>query len=96
MEYINRLGIKLDIINGKAFTELLKKTAKDSGTEYIFETFINDMNEDDRLVYDSNIRIDNDFTVEYLKRLGFEWSKIGFNYIQKYISYFKKIGYIGD
>ena len=95
VEYIYRLGIKLDIVGGKVFTDILKQTAKDSGTEYIFETFINDMNEDDKLVYDSNIRIENEFTVAYLKRLGFEWSKIGFDYIKNYLDYFRKIEYFG-
>jgi len=59
-----------------------------------FETFINDMDENDQLNYDSNIRIENDFTVEYLKSLGFEWSEIDFEYMRKYVEYFKNIGYM--
>jgi len=62
--------------------------------EHIFETFINDMDEDDKLNYDSNIRIENDFTVQYLKQLGFEWSDIDIDYLRKYVEYFKKIGYL--
>ena len=62
--------------------------------EYIFETFINDMDKNDQLNYDSNIRIENDFTVQYLRQLGFEWNEIGFEYIRKYIEYFRRIGYL--
>ena len=90
----NELGFDLQIVNGVEFTEALRKTAKQSGMEHIFETFINDMDEDDKLNYDSNIRIENDFTVQYLKMLGFEWSDIDIEYLKKYVEYFKEIKYL--
>ena len=95
-KHFNDLGFKVDIVDGAIFTEALRKTAEQTGTAHIFETFINDMNENDQLNYDSNIRIENDFTVEYLKQLGFEWSDIGMDYLRKYVEYFKKIGYLED
>ena len=88
----NELGFDLKLVSGAEFTEVLRQTAKQTGMEHIFETFINDMDEDDKLNYDSNIRIENDFTVEYLKRLGFEWSDIDIEYLRKYVEYFKRIG----
>jgi len=94
VEIINQLGYDLKLVNGTMFTEVLRQTAKQTGMEHIFETFINDMDENDQLNYDSNIRIENDFTVQYLKQLGFEWSDIGIDYLRKYIEYFKKIGYL--
>lgn len=71
VEYLSRLGIKMKIVNGKLFSEILRNTAKQNGMEHIFETFINDMDENEKLKYDSNIRIENEFTVEYLRKLGF-------------------------
>ncbi len=94
VEIINQLGYDLKLVNGAVFTEALRQTAKQTGMEHIFETFINDMDENDQLNYDSNIRIENDFTVQYLKQLGFEWSDIGIDYLRKYVEYFKKIGYL--
>lgn len=90
----NELGFALQIVGGAEFTEALRQTAKQSGMEHIFETFINDMDEDEKLNYDSNIRIENGFTVHYLKMLGFEWSDIDIAYLRKYVEYFEKIGYI--
>ena len=52
------------------------------------------MDENDKLNYDSNIRIENDFTVEYLRKLGFEWNDIDFEYIKKYVEYFRNIGFL--
>ncbi len=94
VEIINQLGYDLKLVNGTVFTEALRQTAKQTGMEHIFETFINDMDENDQLNYDSNIRIENDFTVQYLKQLDFEWSDISIDYLRKYVEYFKKIGYL--
>ena len=93
-EIFTELGYHVDVVDASVFTAALRETAKQTGTEHIFETFINDMDEDDKLNYDSNIRIENDFTVQYLKSLGFEWADIGIEYLRKYMDYFKKIGYI--
>lgn len=95
LQIFNALGFKLKTVNGAEFTEALRETVKQTGMEHIFETYINDIDENDQLNYDSNIRIENDFTVQYLSRLGFEWSNIGIDYLRKYVEYFKKIGYFG-
>ena len=94
VEYFNILGFDMKVVDGKTFTEALRQTAKQDGTEHIFETFITDMDENERLNYDSNIRIENDFTVQYLKQLGFEWKDIDLEYLRRYVEYFRKIGYI--
>lgn len=95
-DLFNQLDFNLEIVSGAEFTERLRQTIKQSGMEHIFETFINDMDENDKLNYDSNIHIENDFTVEYLRKLGFEWSDIGLEYMRKYLDYFKGIGYLND
>lgn len=94
LDYFQKLGCRLEMVSGSEFTECLRKTMKESGREYIYETFINDMDADDRLNYDSKIRIENSFTVQYLSRLGFEWPEIGLEYLRKYVDYFIKIGYL--
>ncbi|MCH5348878.1 MAG: thioester reductase domain-containing protein, partial [Oscillospiraceae bacterium] len=95
IEIFCELGCPLKAVSGADFTAALRKTAKQAGLEHIFETFINDLDKNDRLNYDSNIRIENAFTEEYLRRLGFKWSEIGIEYLRKYVSYFRKIGYLG-
>ena len=94
LEIFNQLSFDLKAVSGAEFTEALRQTAKQTGMEHIFETFINDMDENDQLNYDSNIRIENDFTVEYLRKLGFKWADIDIDYLRKYVEYFRKIGYL--
>ena len=50
------------------------------------------MNEEYPLNYDSNIHIQSDFTVQYLKQYGFEWIDVGIDYLRKYVEYFEKLG----
>ena len=84
----------MTIVDGQEFAKALNETIKQSNTEYIFEAFQNDMNEQGELVYDSNIRIMNDFTIWFMKKVGFEWAQIDEEYISGYINYFKSIGYL--
>lgn len=94
LEVVHNLGISMEVVSGNAFNEALQKTIKQSNTEYIFEAFQNDMDEQGHLVYDSNIRIENDFTLWFLKKVGFEWNETDMEYIKGYIDYFRRIGYL--
>ena len=94
LEVVHELGISMKVVSGSAFNEALQKTIKQSNTEYIFEAFQNDMDEQGHLVYDSNIRIENDFTLWFLKKVGFEWNETDMEYIKGYIDYFREIGYL--
>ncbi|MCI8597638.1 MAG: amino acid adenylation domain-containing protein, partial [Lachnospiraceae bacterium] len=94
--YFERLGYPLKIVSGERFTDALRKTAEQEGMEFIFETFINDLDSNDRIIYDSKIQIENDFTVQYLKRLGFEWADIDLDYLKKYVTFFQKVGYLEE
>lgn len=90
IEYLHMLNIKMDVVSAEEFVKRLNT----KGMEYVQEALINDMDENSRLLYDTNIRILNDFTVNYLMQLGFEWPEIGLAYVEQYINYFKEIGYL--
>lgn len=94
LELLSRLGISLKIVDGNTFNAELQKTIKDSNTEYIYEAFQNDMDEQGKLLYDSNIRIENEFTLWFMNRVGFEWNETDYEYIYGYIEYFRNLGYL--
>ena len=94
LDIVHELGISMKVVNKKEFNEALKSTVKQRNTEYIYEAFQNDMDEKGCLVYDSNIRIENDFTLWFLKKAGFEWNETDIDYIRGYIDYFRSIGYL--
>ena len=51
----------------------------------ILAGIINDLGKNNELNYLSNIKIKCDYTIAYLKRIGFEWPEIEDKYIIKYI-----------
>ena len=89
---LKKIGYEITSVEGAVFTKALLQTIKQKEIKYIFEAFINDMDANNRLTF-SNLHIDTDFTVQYLKRLGFEWSEIDLEYLKKYMEYFRKKGY---
>lgn len=98
MEVLRELKIPMNVVPGDVFNRELQKTMKNAHTEYIFEALQNDMDKDGRLVYDSNIRINNDFTLWFLEQTGFWWEEIDREYLRGYIEYFRGLGYleVGD
>ena len=94
LEYLERAGHPLEVLSGTKFAERIRATIN-STQKYIFEALSNDLNQEDLLQYDSNIRIENSFTVQYLRSIGFEWPEIDYAYIEGYLRYFEQLGYIG-
>lgn len=94
LKYLERAGRPLEVLSGMKFAEHIRATIN-SSQEYIFEALSNDLNQDDLLQYDSNIRIENSFTVQYLRSIGFEWPEIDYAYVKGYLDYFGQLGYWG-
>ncbi len=92
IKIFGKLGYHIDIVSHSKFSDLIRSATNDESKRHIFEAFINEMDENDRLNYDSKIRIHMRFTLAYLRMLGFEWSDIDVNYMEKYMNYFIKIG----
>ena len=92
LEYLERVGHPLEVLSGGEFAERIRATIN-SSQKYIFEALSNDLNQDDLLQYDSNIRIENSFTVQYLRSIGFEWPEIDYAYVKGYLDYFEQLGY---
>lgn len=92
--YLEQAGHLLKVVNGEKFAQLIRDTIN-SQQSYIFEALLNDLDQNDQIQYDSNIRIENNFTVQYLQRLGFEWPEIDCAYIEGYLQYFTQLGYFG-
>ena len=63
------------------FKIYLKQILKDSSKRNIISSIINDLDEDFNIVYSSDIRLNNDFTIEFLNKIGFKWPIIDKKYI---------------
>ena len=95
LDYLEQAGRPLRVVSGEEFAKLIRDTIN-SQQSYIFEALLNDLDQNDQIQYDSNIRIENSFTVQYLQRLGYEWPEIDSAYIEGYLRYFTRLGYFGE
>ena len=89
LSMLKTLGIPMDVVDGSEFARRLQQS--DSASAY--EALINDLDETGRLTYDSNIRLENSFTVNYLHSLGFDWPVIELEYVRKFLEFFRNNGY---
>ena len=53
----------------------------------IIASLVNDIDANKKLIYESNIKINSDFSIALLDKLDFSWPNIDENYVKKYITY---------
>ncbi len=94
VKIFNHLGLNIDVVDTNTFNQKIKKLSKNEISKNVLSGIINDFDENKKLVYNTNIKIKNDFTNNYLKKIYFRWPKIGEKYLNKYVIYLKSIGFI--
>jgi hypothetical protein len=94
IEILNLLGYKLESVSKRKFTEALNQFLQDDILKDSISGIIPDLDNKKNLNLISNVLPVADFTTQYLETLGFSWPPIDLEYIQKYIEYFKNIGYL--
>lgn len=82
------LNINVNMVSEDRFYDILINNSKDDFNT--LSSFVNDMGKDKKVNYGSNIKIKSDFSIAYLKKLGFKWPKITVDYLKKYINFLIK------
>ena len=86
--------INLKIITEEEFIKQINKLYKKKNSSDILSGILRDFDSDGKLLRETKIKFNCDFTVDYLKRTGFNWPDINDEYIIKFLEYFKENGYI--
>ena len=73
---------------------MINKLYKTKNSSHILSGILRDFDSDGKLLRETKIKFNCEFTVEYLKRIGFNWPEINEEYIVKFLNYFKENGYI--
>ncbi len=94
IDTMSALGMELLPVSNQMMTDIITGILEDDKRKDIVSGIIHDLDKDKLLIYTSNIRLNCEFTENYLKNIGFHWKKIDKNYIIKYMNYLKKIGFI--
>ncbi len=90
---LNEYGLKMEILPEKEFLKAVDKALETD--ENILSGIINDFDANKKIIYDSNIILNNEFSNKFLASLSFHWCKIGKTYLFRYLDYIKSLGYIG-
>ena len=91
---LNNLGYNIQLVTDEKFSERVKEFLKDENLKNKISGLIPDLNKKKTLSIVAKTLPDAYFTTLYLKSIGFEWPEIDKEYVEQFLDYFKKIGYI--
>ena len=94
IQLFNDIGIKIKCLEKDEFKQLINKISSDKSGKNNIRGVINDFDEESQLSFNTSVKLDSEITVSYLKQLGFEWTSINAEYIQKIINYMEQVKYI--
>lgn len=94
VKILNSLNVPLEFVDDTIFNNKIKELSKNEDSKNMLSGIINDFSKNKKLEFVTNIKMENNFTNKYLKRILFQWPKVNEKYIRKYVAYLKSIGYI--
>lgn len=90
---LEKIGIPIKIVSSEKFKEIVHNLLQGESRKEYLQGIMNDFNEDEELVYESNVKIESEFTKRFLQKINFEWPYIDTNYLKNYFKYLSDIGY---
>ena len=76
----------MKIVTNDEFKTIITTHISNVDKDNIVTSLINDLDSSGKLIYESPIKIKNDFTKAFLEKIGFNWAPINEEYIKKLIS----------
>ncbi len=85
---------KISIVKDDDFYKQINELFTNTNSLDILQKIISDFDENKKLNYESNIKLNCDFTVKYLSKLGFSWNNTDSDYLQKVFNYLIYINFL--
>lgn len=76
---------KIDIVSDLEFRNIINNMLKNDEKKYVLSHILNDLNSDHKLIYDTPIKIENNFSQAFFHKIGFSWPIITKKYIENLI-----------
>ena len=92
VKIINQLQYKISIVSNDEFKNIINYFLNNN--QALLSGIINDIDDNNNLVYYNNVEISSTFTKKYLEKLNFSWPEIDNKYLKKYFKYLKEINFI--
>ena len=75
------------VLNENNFIKEINKLLKSSNSDKILGGIVKDFDSNKHLIYESNIKINSDFSIKYLQKINFKWPIINNDYLKRFIKY---------
>ena len=85
IEDIKDFGYNLKIVTEDHFRKEILKILQDEKQKTILQNITSDLDNNYNLNYNSDIKLNSDFTIKYLNKCGFNWPIISKEYITQFI-----------
>lgn len=86
--------IPFEVVSNTQFINKVNDMFKQKNSNKLLAGILRDFNSEQKLVYESQVKLESEFTIEYLSKIGFKWPKIEEDYLIKFIDYYCSIGYL--
>lgn len=94
VQYFNDYGLTLDVVDQDTFLQVIDMALQTN--KNALSGIINDFDTDKKLVYHSNVKLNDDFTAAFLASISFAWPEINKEYIFNYLRYLNSIDFLED
>lgn len=88
------IGLDITPVSDRLMLDIINGILSDDERKDIVLDITKDLDSSKKLIYDSLVNLDCTFTEDFLKNCNFRFKKLGKDYIIKFLTYFKNIGFL--
>ena len=92
LKFFYSIGIHITLLSKADFVKLIKKLSIDNHKN--LKGIVNSLNAEFQLDFGENVKICSDFSIDFLKKIGFYWPAMSDEYIHKLVNYMEKEKFI--
>ena len=91
LKVLKKLNYNIDIIEDEKFKNKIDQMLKNESSQKLLKNLLNDFNKDLQLDYNTDIILKSEFTVRYLRKILFKWTRISDEYLARFFQLLKKV-----
>ena len=91
LKYFKTINKSFKLLQDDDFTKLVKSTLNDKNRKEILSFLINDIDKNLHFIYNTNIIVQSESTINYLYKIGFKWSYITDKYLIRFLELLRSV-----
>ncbi len=91
LRVLRKLGYPIEVLPEKEFIEKVEEILKDEEKKDLLKIIIDDFDENMHINYNTDMKIKSKFTVRYLRRTIFWWSRLDNGYLTRFVDILRRL-----